>query len=146
MWPNPQESADLVTLTEEILHGKLHFLFSAAHLFHKYFFRSVSNPFLLNDTQRKNCRINNSIAEIVKTESCLFLIIVYTTNQSFIIWLSFNHKEFNSTCLILFRMAGGGGGGQKSPTTSFSSITSTNVGMRGQKCLTFSFKFFATLV
>ena len=112
MWPNP-ESADLVTFTEEILHGKLHFLFSAAHLFHKYFFRSVFNPFLLNDTQRKNCRINNSIAEIVKTESCLFLIIVYTTNQSFIIRLSFNHKEFNSTCLILFRMGRGGGGGAK---------------------------------
>ena len=28
MWPDPQETADLVTLTEENLHGKLHFLFS----------------------------------------------------------------------------------------------------------------------
>ena len=28
MWPNPQEIADLVTLTEEILNGKLHFLCS----------------------------------------------------------------------------------------------------------------------
>ena len=27
MWPNPQETADLVTFTEEILNGKLHFLF-----------------------------------------------------------------------------------------------------------------------
>ena len=26
MWPNPLETADLVTLTEEILNGKLHFL------------------------------------------------------------------------------------------------------------------------
>ena len=26
MWPNPQETADLVTLTEEFLNGKLHFL------------------------------------------------------------------------------------------------------------------------
>ena len=26
MWPNPQETADLVAFTEEILHGKLHFL------------------------------------------------------------------------------------------------------------------------
>ena len=25
MWPNPQFSADLVTFTEEILNGKLHF-------------------------------------------------------------------------------------------------------------------------
>ena len=26
MWPNPQETADLATFTEEILNGKLHFL------------------------------------------------------------------------------------------------------------------------
>ena len=29
MWPNPQFSADLVTFTEEILNGKLHFLYNA---------------------------------------------------------------------------------------------------------------------
>ena len=29
MWPNPQETADLVTFTEEILKGKLHFLCSS---------------------------------------------------------------------------------------------------------------------
>ena len=28
MWPNPQETKDLVTFTEEIFHGKLHFLCS----------------------------------------------------------------------------------------------------------------------
>ena len=28
MWPNPQETADLVTFTEEILNKKLHFLCS----------------------------------------------------------------------------------------------------------------------
>ena len=28
MWPNLQFSADLVTFTEEILNGKLHFLYS----------------------------------------------------------------------------------------------------------------------
>ena len=26
MWPNPQETADVVTFTEEILYGKFHFL------------------------------------------------------------------------------------------------------------------------
>ena len=30
MWQNPQENADLVTITEEILNGKLHFLCSVA--------------------------------------------------------------------------------------------------------------------
>ena len=28
MWPNPQESADLVTFTEGILNGKHHFLYN----------------------------------------------------------------------------------------------------------------------
>ena len=28
MWPNPQKTADLITFTEEILNGKLHFLCS----------------------------------------------------------------------------------------------------------------------
>ena len=28
MWPNPQETADLVTYTEEIFNGKLYFLYS----------------------------------------------------------------------------------------------------------------------
>ena len=42
MWPNPQETADLVTFTEEILNGKLHFLCSktrtpASSEFTKYF-------------------------------------------------------------------------------------------------------------
>ena len=32
MWPNPQFSADLVTFTEEILNGKLHFLCSDSEL------------------------------------------------------------------------------------------------------------------
>ena len=30
MWPNPQFSAELVTFTEEILNGKLYFLYSAS--------------------------------------------------------------------------------------------------------------------
>ena len=29
MWPNPQETADLVTFAAEILNGELHFLRSA---------------------------------------------------------------------------------------------------------------------
>ena len=29
MWPNPQQTADLVTFTEEILNGKLYFFSSA---------------------------------------------------------------------------------------------------------------------
>ena len=32
MWPNPQFPADLFTFTEEILTGKLHFLYSDIYL------------------------------------------------------------------------------------------------------------------
>ena len=28
MWPNPQETADMVTFTEDVPNGKLHFLCS----------------------------------------------------------------------------------------------------------------------
>ena len=32
MWPNPQETADIVTFTGEILHGKLIFLYSVCSI------------------------------------------------------------------------------------------------------------------
>ena len=38
MWPNPEFSADLVTLTEKILNEKLHFLCS---LISKYLCRKI---------------------------------------------------------------------------------------------------------
>ena len=41
---------------------------------------------------------------------------------------------------------GEGDGGQKGPRTSFSPVTSTNVGISAQNFLTFSFNPFATLV
>ena len=37
MRPNPQEPADLVTFTEEILNGKFHFLFSVKIFLKKIF-------------------------------------------------------------------------------------------------------------
>ena len=37
MWPNSQFPADLVTLTEEIFNGKLHFLYSAKEKNNKVF-------------------------------------------------------------------------------------------------------------
>ena len=33
MCPNPQKTADLVTFTEEILNGKLHFLYKEGQVF-----------------------------------------------------------------------------------------------------------------
>ena len=42
MWPNQQFPADLVTLTEEILNGKLHFLCGAGKEFLTHFMPVVS--------------------------------------------------------------------------------------------------------
>ena len=42
MWPNPQEAADLVTFTEEILNGKLHFLFFEVRKFCLWLLHLVS--------------------------------------------------------------------------------------------------------
>ena len=41
MGPNPQETADVVTFTEEILNGKLHFLCSSILIF---FFKKTYAP------------------------------------------------------------------------------------------------------
>ena len=48
--------------------------------------------------------------------------------------------------LVLNPIQDGGGGGAKRTPTSFSPVTSTNVGFGPQNFLTFSFNPFATLV
>ena len=45
MWPNPQFSADLVTLTEEILNGKIIFLCSVSKLFALVILHDAIEPF-----------------------------------------------------------------------------------------------------
>ena len=47
MWPNPQETGDLVTFTEEIVNGKLHFLCSDSY-FHEKSTTYKRNNFLYN--------------------------------------------------------------------------------------------------
>ena len=42
MWPNPQEAVDMVTFTDEILNGKLYFLYSVT--FSKNKFTNTSGP------------------------------------------------------------------------------------------------------
>ena len=42
MWPNPQETADLVTFTEEILNEKYHFLWSVMGHISNYWKNTVT--------------------------------------------------------------------------------------------------------
>ena len=57
MWPNPQFSADLVTLTEEILTGKFHFLCSVYQIslsdYPKYFAQDCSDSIITKQPQEK---------------------------------------------------------------------------------------------
>ena len=57
MWPNPLETADLVTFTEKILHGKLHF-FCSAH------------------------KTNNGVANIARDVLCRLRSMVHTLKLS----------------------------------------------------------------
>ena len=60
MWPNPQFPADLVTFTEEILNGKLHFLCSGGK----------SKVFSIS-TSSIDFRISNLDMKTLKTSACL---------------------------------------------------------------------------
>ena len=48
MWPNPQEIADLVTFTVEILNGKLHFLCSDGDS-ELFFSQSLAKTYLFDE-------------------------------------------------------------------------------------------------
>ena len=73
MWPNTQETAELVAFTEEILNGKFHFLCVGAGVFRltnsgnsedfpKYFAHgSVSKNFLKMDLKKKVGLVNVEI-------------------------------------------------------------------------------------
>ena len=64
MWPNPQETSDLVAFTEEILNGKLHFLCSG-------YFLSITGQACLNthiSTGHKGLMCHISIGRCCETK------------------------------------------------------------------------------
>ena len=78
MWPNAQETADLVTFTEEILNGKLHFLYSdnhgysssnfivvLEHLFAYHLTKSKKNP---SEISNKDIEVASSAENL---ETCI---------------------------------------------------------------------------
>ena len=70
MWPNPQLPADLVTFTEEILNGKLHFLCSATNYVNKGSFRLASHG---QDNCKKYENSVSILALVEKTQQFFFL-------------------------------------------------------------------------
>ena len=53
MWPNPQKTADLVTFTEEVLNGKLHFLCGGE--VNSNIFKKIIAALSSNETKPNNC-------------------------------------------------------------------------------------------
>ena len=56
MWPNPEETADLVTVTEGILNGKLHFLCSVNNI-------TIQNQYIKCLTKKERDMIKRQITE-----------------------------------------------------------------------------------
>ena len=70
MWLNPQETADLVTFTEEILNGKLHFLCSVnciakpISLISESYIRRVTINEPLNENERNKKRSLSKVPKL----------------------------------------------------------------------------------
>ena len=95
MWPNPQFPADLVTLTEEIHHGKLHFLCSDSSILSNLTwlnegrdlimflmsFTRISRIVLKNCQRRKKCKVVSALMFLFSrsyfTETVLLKIYNY---------------------------------------------------------------------
>ena len=61
MWPNPQETADLVALTEEILNGKLngkHFLYSDPSETKP---KKIFSQYFISQTTKESCKVRKII-------------------------------------------------------------------------------------
>ena len=63
MWPNPQETADLVIFTEEIINGKAHFLCSDIVLI--YGTHSVSTYTKFSEKLLRNVCFSENFAHIL---------------------------------------------------------------------------------
>ena len=84
MWPNSQEIADLVTFTEEILNGKLHFRCSMHGYIH--------------------CSSFNVSWEHKLGQYCINVLLKWMKNYKFIRWLYFWSFLNEVVCLICFSL------------------------------------------
>ena len=59
MWPNPQETADLVTFTDEILYEKLYFNVVLVKTFLKFIINDHNNIYLAIAVEQEKMSWNN---------------------------------------------------------------------------------------
>ena len=93
MWPDPQETADLVTFTEEILNGKLHFLCSG--LMSSKFEKGVP----IHRRRHRRCSMKKGILKISQNSqenNCVgisFFVKLKALIQTFFPWILRNFDE-----------------------------------------------------
>ena len=156
MWPNPQETANLVTFIDVIVNGKLQFLgiklcFTKLSIHWRIFLHKRIHLYSLNSYTISKKKIERVV--YIKTvpryknywhifsknySCCSFFVLLLEKIHEAILQI----ESFSQLFLTLFRM----GGAKRPLPTSFSSVISTNVRISPQRFLTFSVKPFATLV
>ena len=99
----------------------------------------INLPIKINES------VENAIKFIVSRNKSL---TEYTIkNEIKELLFKYRHEHIKKTLLFIRKLNPiQDGGGQKDPPTSFSPVTSTNVGVGPQNFLTFSFNSFATLL
>ena len=105
MWPNPQFPADLVTLTEQIHHGKLHFLCSDSSILSNLTWLNEGRDlimFLMSFTRMsrivlKNCQRRKK-CKVVSALMFLFSRSYFTEN---VLLKIYNYLYWDQVCSIL---------------------------------------------
>ena len=123
MWSNPQYSADLVTFTEEILHGKLNFLCSAIfyvthldHCFYNIHDKSTSFYNIVSRESSKSLRHTKNrdlFSQVTWTLASFLNFLSHVTRSMFLRFLIFSLVWL--TTLLLFNL-------KKSFSKSFEAI------------------------
>ena len=76
MWPNPQETADLVTFTKEILHGKLHFSCSVKYESCTMWYEECAMHYVVCGWGRGS---NMIISPCINCNKCILIYLVVGT-------------------------------------------------------------------
>ena len=84
MWSNPQETADLITFIEEILNGKLYFLYSVTGMPETSFIQVQNfffNCWFINIMKTKSTQIFKSIFIIMILGWLLYLAVTFDSGS-----------------------------------------------------------------
>ena len=104
MWPNPKETADLVTFTEEILNGKLHFLCGVIvkAMFNKWIKSKkiiICSKHIISMKRQSELGVLTEALFYVREQYISITFLLKTSFQPLIVWIFFEinqglHKLF----------------------------------------------------